>query len=125
GVHGLSCESALAEMRRVDPQAARGRIVVAHLGNGASMTAIREGKSVDTTMGYTPTSGLVMGTRCGDIDPGVVISLFERHLMTAAEVSTVLNKQSGLLGLSGTSRDMRDLLAAEAKDSRAADAIAV
>jgi len=123
GFHGLSYESAVAELRRVDPVAARGRTVVAHLGNGASMTAMHDGKSVDTTMGYTPTSGLVMSTRCGDIDPGVVIDLIERHKLTAAEVNAILDKQSGLLGVSGTSSDMRDLLTSEFRDRRAANAI--
>jgi acetate kinase len=123
GFHGLSYESLIDALRQEDPVAARGRIVAAHLGNGASMTAINEGASVDTTMGYTPTSGLVMGTRCGDIDPGIVLDLIERDRMTPDAVNTLLNKQSGLLGLSGTSRDMRDLLAAEGSDARAADAI--
>lgn len=123
GFHGLSYESSLAALRSMN--AARGRIVVLHLGNGASMAAIRDGACVDTTMGYTPTSGLVMGTRCGDIDPGVLIELLTAHGMTPDALNALLNEQSGLLGVSGTSGDMRDLLAAEETDTNAADAIAL
>jgi acetate kinase len=123
GFHGLSYESSMAALRGMN--AAHGRIVIFHLGNGASMAAIRDGACVDTTMGYTPTSGLVMGTRCGDIDPGVLIELLSAHGMTPDALDVLLNEQSGLLGLSGTSRDMRDLLAAEERDANAADAIAL
>jgi len=123
GFHGLSYESSMAALRGMN--AAHGRIVIFHLGNGASMAAIRDGACVDTTMGYTPTSGLVMGTRCGDIDPGVLIELLSAHRMTPDALNVLLNKQSGLLGVSGTSRDMRDLLAAEKHDANAADAIAL
>jgi acetate kinase len=125
GFHGLSYESAVAALAREDRAAALGRIVVLHLGNGASMAAIRDGASVDTTMGYTPTSGLVMGTRCGDIDPGVLIELIRAHRMTPDALDILLNKRSGLLGVSGRSRDMRDLLAAEDSDPHAAEAIAL
>jgi acetate kinase len=125
GFHGLSYESIIGELRRLDPVAADGRVIVAHLGNGASMAAIRGGQSVDTTMGFTPTSGLVMGTRSGDIDPGVLIYLLEQKKMAPREVNALLDEQSGLLGISGTSADMRDLLAIEAGDPRAADAIAL
>lgn len=125
GFHGLSYESIICALRQLDPAAADGRVMVAHLGNGASMTAIVGGQSVDTTMGFTPTSGLVMGTRCGDIDPGVLIYLLEKKRMTPRAVSTLLDEQSGLLGISGTSHDMRDLLASEATNSRAADAVAL
>ena len=123
GFHGLSYESIMRELREVDSVAATGRVIIAHLGNGASMAAIRSGQSVDTTMGFTPTSGLVMGTRCGDIDPGVLIYLLERKKMTPRAVNSMLDEHSGLLGISGTSADMRDLLSAEATDPRAADAI--
>ena len=125
GFHGLSYESITCELRRLDPAAAEGRVIVAHLGNGASMAAILGGQSIDTTMGFTPTSGLVMGTRCGDIDPGVLIHLLEQKKMTPRAVNTLLDEQSGLLGISGTSHDMRDLLSIEATDPRAADAIAL
>ena len=123
GFHGLSYEFITCELKRLDPVAAEGRVIVAHLGNGASMAAIVSGQSMDTTMGFTPTSGLIMGTRCGDIDPGVLIYLFEQKKMTPRAVNALLDEQSGLLGISGTSADMRDLLAIEASDPRAADAI--
>jgi acetate kinase len=123
GFHGLSYESIICTLRQLDSAAAAGRVIIAHLGNGASMAAIVDGQSMDTTMGFTPTSGLVMGTRCGDIDPGVLIYLLERKKMTPRAVSTLLDEQSGLLGISGTSADMRDLLSSEATDPRAADAI--
>ncbi|MBK7471536.1 MAG: acetate/propionate family kinase [Betaproteobacteria bacterium] len=125
GFHGLSYDFVTGELRRLDPAAAAGRVVVAHLGNGASMAAIAGGRSIDTTMGFTPTSGLLMGTRCGDIDPGVLIYLLEQRNMTPRELNMLLDDQAGLLGISGTSADMRDLLAAEAADPRAADAIAL
>jgi acetate kinase len=123
GFHGLSYESSLAALRGMN--AANGRIVILHLGNGASMAAVRDGACVDTTMGYTPTSGLVMGTRCGDIDSGVLVELLTTHGLTPDALNDLLNKESGLLGVSGTSADMRDLLAAEATDANAADAIAL
>jgi acetate kinase len=125
GFHGLSYESAMAALARIGERAARGRIVILHLGNGASMVAVRDGVGVDTTMGYTPTSGLVMGTRAGDVDPGVLLELIDGRRLAASEVNLLLNKRSGLLGISGTSRDMRDLLAAESSDARAAEAIAL
>lgn len=125
GFHGLSYEYITGELRRVDARAAAGRVVVAHLGNGASMAAIVAGRSIDTTMGFTPTSGLLMGTRSGDIDPGVLLYLLEQKGMTPRAVNALLDEQSGLLGVSGTSADMRDLLAAEATDPRAAEAIAL
>jgi acetate kinase len=125
GFHGLSCEYILHELRSRDAALAARRLVIAHLGNGASMTAVNEGKSVDTSMGFTPLEGLVMGTRSGDIDPAAVIYLQERQRMAPKEVDALLNKQSGLLGLSGTSGDMRDLLDREARDDRAAEAIAL
>ena len=122
GFHGLSYESAVTALRALDAGAADGRLVVLHLGNGASMAAIRDGRSIDTTMGYTPTSGLMMGTRSGDIDPGVLIELMRRG-MSADEIAVLLNERSGLLGVSGMSGDMRDLLAASATDPRAGEAI--
>jgi len=99
------------------------RVVVAHLGNGASMAAILNGTSIDTSMGFTPASGLVMGTRCGDVDAGAIVHLIEEKKMTAREVNTLINQQSGLLGVSGASEDMQELLNREATDPRAADAI--
>jgi acetate kinase len=125
GFHGLSYEYVMEELRRLDPEAAAGRVVVAHLGNGASMAAVRGGVGVDTTMGFTPTGGLVMGTRSGDLDPSVPLFLLEERGLTPSEVSDLLNKQAGLLGVSGTSADMRDLLEREPEDGRAAEAIAL
>jgi acetate kinase len=122
GFHGLSYEYVLEELRRLEPEVAAGR-VVAHLGNGASMAAVSGG--VDTTMGFTPTGGLVMGTRSGDIDPSVPLFLLEKRVMTPAEVSDLLNKQAGLLGVSGRSSGMRDLLDREPDGRRAAEAIAL
>jgi acetate kinase len=125
GFHGLSYEYVMEELRRLDPEAAAGRVVVAHLGNGASMAAVRGGVGVDTTMGFTPTGGLVMGTRSGDLDPSVPLFLLEERGLTPTEVSDLLNKQAGLLGVSGTSADMRDLLDREPEDRRAAEAVAL
>jgi acetate kinase len=125
GFHGLSYEYILQALRAEDAAAAAGRVIVAHLGNGASMAAVREGKSVETTMGFSPTGGLVMGTRSGDLDPGVLLYLLQARGMDAATLSKVVNHQAGLLGVSGTSADMRDLLSREAEDPRAAEAIAL
>src|SRR5438270_744737 len=100
--------------RRIDLAAARGRILIAHLGNGASMAAVRGGVGIDTTMGFTPTGGLVMGTRPGDLDPSIPLYLIESQHLRPEEVGTLFNAQSGLLGVSETSPDMHDLLAAEA-----------
>jgi acetate kinase len=115
----------MEELRRLEPEAAAGRVVVAHLGNGASMAAVRGGVGVDTTMGFTPTGGLVMGTRSGDLDPSVPLYLLEERGLTLTEVGDLVNKQAGLLGVSGTSADMRDLLDREAYDGRAAEAVAL
>ncbi len=125
GFHGLSCEYIMQELRAMDPTAASGRIIIAHLGNGASMTAVVQGRSVDTTMGFTPTGGLVMGTRSGDLDPGVLLYLLQHHHLTADELGTLVNRESGLLGVSGSSADMRDLLENESRDQRAAEAVTV
>jgi acetate kinase len=125
GFHGLSYEYVMEELCSLEPGAAIGRVVVAHLGNGASMAAVRGGIGVDTTMGFTPTGGLVMGTRSGDLDPSVPLFLLEERGMSPTEVSDLLNKQAGLLGVSGTSADMRDLLDREPDDGRAAEAVAL
>lgn len=123
GFHGLSYEFVMSELCRLDSTLADGRVVIAHLGNGASMAAIHRGRSLDTTMGFTPTAGLLMGTRSGDIDPGVLLYLIEEKKMTANAVNDMLNKQSGLLGISGVSEDMQDLLERKKCDSRAALAV--
>jgi acetate kinase len=125
GFHGLSYEYVVGELRSVDREAYDGRVVVAHLGNGASMAAVRGGVGVETTMGFTPTGGLVMGTRSGDLDPSVPLYLLEERGLSPTDVGDLLNKRSGLLGVSGTSADMRDLLDREAYDERAAEAVAL
>jgi acetate kinase len=122
GFHGLSYEYILWALAQEDPVAAQGRLVIAHLGSGASMAAVRDGVGIETTMGFTPTGGLMMGTRSGDLDPGVLFYLLQTQGRSAAAVSALVNKQSGLLGVSGISADMRDLLAAKS-DPRAAEAI--
>ena len=125
GFHGLSCEYVQAELERIDPERARGRTVIAHLGNGASMTAVHHGRSVDTSMALTPAAGLVMGTRSGDLDPGLLLYLLTVKGIAPDELDRVINKRSGLLGVSETTSDMRDLLAHEKDDPRAALAIAI
>ncbi|KWV60452.1 acetate kinase [Bradyrhizobium macuxiense] len=110
GFHGLSYEYVAKTLRQVAPEVANGRVIVAHLGNGASMCAIREGRSVESTMGFTALDGLPMGTRPGQIDPGVVLYLIARKGMSAADVQTFLYRDCGLKGLSGISNDMRELL---------------
>jgi acetate kinase len=112
GFHGLSCEYILQELaQEAGATAASGKLIVAHLGNGASMTAIEGGRSLDTTMGLTPTGGLVMSVRSGDLDPGVILYLLQEKGMTPEAVNHLVNQQAGLLGISGVSPDMQDLLA--------------
>src|SRR5579872_7337806 len=123
GFHGLSYAYLMEELGQLEPAASKGRNILAHLGNGASLAAVRRGKSVDTSMGFTSTSGLMMSTRTGDVDPGLVYYLARAEGMSAAQFQHMANHQSGLLGVSGTSSDVRDLLAREAKDARAAEAI--
>jgi acetate kinase len=120
GFHGLSYEYVAGRLREVDPAAARGRVVVAHLGNGASLCAMRDGRSVDTTMGFSALDGLPMGTRCGRIDPGLLLYLIAHDGMDAAALSHLLYSESGLLGLSGVSQDMRALEASGSPAARAA-----
>jgi len=110
GFHGLSYEYIASVLPQVAPEVARGRVIVAHLGSGSSLCALREVKSLDSTLGFTALDGVCMGTRPGSIDPGVVLHLFQGLNMTAKEVETLLYKKSGLLGISGISNDMRDLL---------------
>jgi acetate kinase len=126
GFHGLSYAYLLEELARIGgADAARGRIILAHLGNGASMAAVRDGKSVDTTMGFTPAGGLPMGTRPGDLDPGVAWWLMDAGKLNAKQFNHLISHESGLLGVSETSADMSDLLAREAADVRAAEAVAL
>ncbi len=124
GFHGLSYAYLMEELARTaGPAEARGRVVLAHLGSGASLAAVRNGHCVDTTMGFTPASGLVMGTRCGDIDPGLFGFLAHAEGMTPERFQRMVNQESGLLGVSETSADLRDLLARRDGDVRAAEAI--
>lgn len=123
GFHGLSYEYVSRRLCEVEGAPARGRAIIAHLGNGASMAALRDGCSVDTSMGFSPLAGLMMGTRCGDIDPGLVLYLLRHEQLSPDQVSDLLSARSGLLGVSETSQDMRDLLEREATDARAACAI--
>ncbi|MGK2942589.1 MAG: acetate/propionate family kinase [Immundisolibacter sp.] len=125
GFHGLSYAYLMEEFGRLDPAAAKGRVVLAHLGNGASLAAVCDGSSVDTSMGFTPTAGLVMSTRTGDLDPGLSYYLAQTKHMSAAQFQHMVNHESGLLGVSETSSDVRDLLAREADDVRAAEAVAL
>jgi len=126
GFHGLSYTYLMAQLRRVgDPAAARGRVILAHLGNGASLAAVLDGRCIDTSMGFTPTAGLVMSTRSGDLDPGVMSFLALTESMDAAGYQRMVTHESGLLGVSETSSDIRDLLAREGDDVRAAEAVAL
>lgn len=126
GYHGLSYQYLLTALEQLgDPTARSGRVILAHLGNGASITAVRDGRSVDTSMALTPAAGLMMGTRTGDVDPGLLYFLSTHHGMSAAEIHRMANHASGLLGVSETSADMRDLLSREVSDQRAAEAIAL
>ena len=126
GFHGLSYAYLAEELARVaGPEAARGRVVIAHLGSGASLAALRDGKSVDTSMGFTPSAGIPMGTRTGDLDPGIALYLARSEGMTTEAYYKLVNHDSGLLGISETSSDMRDLLARETADERAAEAVAL
>jgi acetate kinase len=126
GFHGLSYEFLMQELARLsDPAATTGRVILAHLGNGASMAAVRDGKSIDTSMAFTPTAGLPMSTRSGDLDPGLVSYLARTEQMTAGQFQEMVNRASGLLGVSEISSDLRDLLAQEAGDVRAAEAVAL
>jgi acetate kinase len=117
GFHGLSYEYIASKLREVAPRHAAGRVVVAHLGNGASMCAMRDGQSVASTMGFTALDGLPMGTRCGQLDPGVLLYLMQHRKLTADQISDLLYKESGLLGLSGLSSDMRELEASPSREA--------
>ncbi len=126
GFHGLSYAYLIEELARLgDPAATKGRVILAHLGNGASLAAVRDGKSIDTSMCFTPTAGLVMSTRSGDLDPGLAPYLARTEQMTTKQFYEMVNHKSGLLGVSETSSDMRELLAQESHDVRAAEAVAL
>jgi acetate kinase len=126
GFHGLSYAYLMEELARVEgAKKARGRVILAHLGNGASLAAVKGGKSIDTSMGFTPTAGVPMSTRSGDLDPGLAPYLARTEQISSKQFYEMVNHESGLLGVSGTSSDMRDLLAREASDGRAAEAVAL
>jgi acetate kinase len=120
GFHGLSYEYVSSVLPSVAPGIAKGRVIVAHLGSGASLCALKDGKSVDNSLGFTALDGLCMGTRPGALDPGVVLYLFQSLGLNAKEVETILYKQSGLLGISGISNDMRELLSSDKPDAHLA-----
>jgi len=126
GFHGLSYEFLMEELARLaGPDAAQGPVILAHLGNGASLAAVRNRRSIDTSMSFTPTAGVPMSTRTGDLDPALVWYLARTEKMSAKQFNHMVNFQSGLLGISETSSDMRDLLEHETQDVRAAEAIAL
>lgn len=126
GFHGLSYTFLLRELLRLgDAAAAKGRVILAHLGSGASLAAVLDGQSIDTSMGFTPAAGLVMGTRSGDLDPGLMSYLASAESMDAARFQAMVNHESGLVGISETSADVRDLLEREATDARAREALAI
>jgi len=124
GFHGLSYAWLIEELARVaGKRVANGRVILAHLGNGASLAAVFKGKSIDTSMGLTPAGGLMMGSRPGDLDPGVAWYMMKSENLTPKQFNNLINHESGLLGISETSSDMRDLLVQETSDVRAAEAI--
>lgn len=124
GFHGLSYSYLMEELgRAAGAEAARGRVILAHLGNGASLAAVRGGKSVDTSMGFTPVSGLPMGTRPGDLDPGIAWYLMRTEKLTPKQFNNLINHESGLLGVSEISSDMGDLIERQSTDVRAAEAV--
>lgn len=123
GFHGLSYTYLWEELRRLDAPAAAGKVILAHLGGGASLAAVRDGRSIDTSMGFTPTAGIMMGTRSGDLDPGLMSFLARHEGMSAAQIDRLANHESGLLGVSETSADVRDLLRREDDDPRAREAL--
>jgi acetate kinase len=120
GFHGLSYEYVSTKLRQISPLHAQGRVVVAHLGNGASMCAIRDGLSVASSMGFTPLDGLPMGTRCGQLDPGVLLYLMQEKKMSAEAIADLLYRESALKGMSGISNDMRELEASDRPEAQQA-----
>jgi acetate kinase len=124
GFHGLSYTYLLEELQRLgDPAAGTGRVILAHLGSGASMAAVKAGRCIDTSMGFTPAAGFMMSTRSGDLDPGLMGYLARHEHLSSAKLQRLVNHESGLLGVSGISGDVRDLLACEGKDFRAEAAL--
>jgi acetate kinase len=126
GFHGLSYSYLIEELPHIaGSKAAQGHVILAHLGSGASLAAVNEGKSIDTSMGFTPAGGLMMGTRPGDLDPGIAWYMMKSENLTPKQFNKIINHDSGLLGVSETTSDMRDLLAHEADDIRAAEAVSL
>lgn len=125
GFHGISYAYLMSELQRLGSQVAEGNIVLAHLGNGASMAAIQNGHCIDTSMCLTPTAGLVMGTRTGDLDPGILLYLMRESGLNHAEIDHLVTRESGLLGLSETTSDMQELLHLRETDARADEAVSV
>jgi acetate kinase len=125
GYHGLSCSYLMRQLGQLDGQAAAGKVILAHLGGGASITAVMDGRSRDTSMGFTPASGIPMGTRSGDIDPGLAWHCARHDQMTPARFNYMVNHESGLLGVSGSSGDLRELMVRESTDTCAAEAVAM
>jgi acetate kinase len=126
GFHGISYSFLMRELARLEGEdVLDSKVILAHLGNGASLAAVKDGKSIDTSMGFTPSAGLVMGTRCGDLDPGLNYYLARTEGMDAGQFQHMVNEESGLLGISETSSDMQDLLLHESNDIRAKEAIEV
>lgn len=123
GFHGLSYSYLVSELARIDPERAAGRLIILHLGSGASVAAIKGGVSIDTSMGFTPAGGIPMSTRLGDTDPGALLHVMKREGISLDDFNHLINHESGLLGMSETSADMRDLLDIEGEDTRAKEAI--
>lgn len=123
GYHGISCNYVMEELQRLGKKVANGGIVIAHLGNGSSLTAIKNGQSIDTTMGFTPAGGICMSSRSGDIDPGIILHLLQKENLGIRQLNELVNKHSGLLGISEISSDVRTLLECAKDDVRAAEAI--
>lgn len=123
GFHGLSLSFVVSELQKKDSERASGRVIVAHLGNGASITAIKNGKSVDTSMGFSPTGGMPMSSRTGDMDPGALLYVIKKDGLSVEAASALVNHESGLLGVSGKSPNMEDLLNNENSDERAREAV--
>lgn len=122
GFHGLSYAYLIEELRRIAGTAAEGRVILAHLGSGASMTALHRGTPIDTSMAFTPASGIMMGTRPGDLDPGVLLEIMGTEKLTPVQADEFINSRCGLVGVSGTTPDMRELLSRRAQDESARDA---
>jgi acetate kinase len=123
GFHGLSYEYIIEELRKESCDLEKSRIIIAHLGNGASMAAVKDGKSIDTTMGFSPTGGLMMSTRSGDLDPGILLYLANKKSLSPSQISQIVNHQAGLLGVSEISSDMKVLLEKEIDNRQAAEAV--